>query len=504
VRVAAEHPDLLTHVARQARGSGPCDPLPWWRRISWRDPASVFTGVALIVGALLVGVTPPFQVPDEPNHFYRAFQVSEGRLVPQKTPTSVGGLLPRSLQELSRDVMGNVPFNPEVKQDLTAWARAFEMPLRPDDRIDTPFPNTALSGPIAYVPQAIGINFARIVGASTLMVFYWGRISTLLLCIAVTAVAIRCLPIRRWTCVLLSLLPMTVFVRSSLSSDGPTLALAMLALAICLKPADLSAPSVDAQGRRRLFGVAALLALGKPPYGVVTLLALATPSRILGGLKPWVSTMLALAVTLVALQGAWGLAMRGKTVVSAPGADPQAQLKHVREHPLDVASFLVKDFLHSIPRLTHQALGVLGWLDAEVPRPVALFLGMLIVLVALGEPGLPPMYPGFRWLALSIGIAGALALQVLNFVWWTPPGATFVAGIQGRHLLAFVPFLFVAIDSPDWIARPLSRLRPVFIVTFLVVSGTATLLTVVNRYYEPAASSSLDTLPSRASAANGF
>ena len=65
--------------------------------------------------------------------------------------------------------MGNVPFNPEVKQDLTAWARAFEMPLRPDDRIDTPFPNTALSGPIAYVPQAIGINFARIVGASALM-----------------------------------------------------------------------------------------------------------------------------------------------------------------------------------------------------------------------------------------------------------------------------------------------------------------------------------------------
>jgi uncharacterized membrane protein len=457
----------------------PTTSMPLWRRVPWLDPAIVFTCVALLVGALLVAVTPPFEVPDEPNHFYRAYQVSEGRLVPQKTSTSVGGLLPRSLQELSGDVMGNVPFNPEVKQDLTAWARAFEMPLRPRDRIDTPFPNTALSGPIAYVPQAIGINFARIVGASALMVFYSGRISTLLLCVALTAVAIRCLPIRRWTCVLLSLLPMTVFVRSSLSSDGPTLALALLALAICLRPADLSAP----HGRRRLFSVAALLALGKPPYGAVTFLALATPTRFLGGLKPYVSTMLVLTVTVVALQGTWGLAMRGKTVVSAPGADPMAQLKYVSEQPLDVANFLVKDFLHSIPRLTHQALGVLGWLDAAVPSHVAVLLGILIVLVALGEPGLPPMCAGFRWLALSIGIVGALALHAMNFVWWTPPGAPFVAGIQGRHLLPFVPFLFVALDSPGWIARPLARLRPVFIVAFLVVSGAATLLTVVNRYY---------------------
>ena len=159
--------------------------------------------------------------------------------------------------------------------------------------------------------------------------------------------------------------------------------------------------------------------------------------------------------------------MRGKTDVSAPGADPQAQLKHMSEEPVDAASFLVKDFLRSIPRLTHQAMGVLGWLDAPVPIPVAVFLGILIVLVALGEPGLPPMLPGFRWLAMSIGIAGALALHVMNYVWWTPPGAPFVAGIQGRHLLPFVPFLFVAIDSPGWIARPLSRLRPVFIVAFL-------------------------------------
>jgi uncharacterized membrane protein len=458
-------------------------PMPWWKRASLLDPARVFAAIALLVGALLVALTPPFQVPDEPNHFYRAYQVAEGGLVPQTTSTSVGGLLPRSLHQLSDSVMGKVSFNPEVKQDLNAWARGFEMPLRPDDRLDIPFANTALSGPIAYLPQAIGIDFARLLGASTLMVFYWGRISTLLLCVAVTAAAIRCLPIRQWTCVLLSLLPMPVFVRSSLSSDGPTLALTLLVLAICLKPTDPKAPSIDAKGRRRLFSVAALLSLGKPPYGAVSLLALATPARFLGGKKPYVSAMLVLTVTIVAAQATWAFALRGKTVVWAPGADPQAQLNYVIDQPLDATSFLVTDFLGSIPRLTHQALGVLGWLDAPIPIPVAVFLGMLIVLVALGEPGAPPACAGFRWLGALIGIVGALALHAMNYVWWTPPGAPFVAGIQGRHLLPFIPFLFVAIDSPSWIAQPLSRLRPVFIVLFLLLSGTTTLLTVVDRYY---------------------
>ena len=92
------------------------------------------------------------------------------------------------------------------------------------------------------------------------------------------------------------------------------------------------------------FSVAALLSLGKPPYGAVSLLALATPA-----LPWWDETlrfrMLVLTVTIVAAQATWAFALRGKTVVWAPGADPQAQLNYVIDQPLDAATFLVKDFL---------------------------------------------------------------------------------------------------------------------------------------------------------------
>ena len=223
-------------------------PRPW-QRLSGMDPTKVFMWVAIPVGVLLVAATPPFQVPDEPNHFYRAYQVSDGQIVSQRTSTSVGGQLPQSLSQVTGPVMGNVPFNPDVKQNLDAWAHAFDIPLLPRDRVEVEFPNTALTGPIAYLPQALGIELGRLVGVSTLMLFYWGRIANLLLCVALTVCAIRWLAVRRWTCVLLSLLPMTLFVRSSVSSDGPTLALTMLALAICLQPADLETPRVHPESR---------------------------------------------------------------------------------------------------------------------------------------------------------------------------------------------------------------------------------------------------------------
>jgi uncharacterized membrane protein len=448
------------------------------------DPAKAFAWVGLPLGMLLVALTPPFQVPDEPNHFYRAYQVSDGGLVPQRTAESVGGSLPRSLPRLADSVIGKVPFNPDIKPDLDIWRRAFAIPLLPDDRIGATFPNTALTGPIAYLPQAIGIELGKIVGASALVVFYFSRLASVLLCVALTALAIHWLPVRRWTCALLSLLPMVLVVRSSASSDGPTLALTMLALATCLRQADPGASAVRPRVPWTLFSVAGLMALGKPPYGAVTFLAFATPPRVLGGMKRYVSVMLALMVVFVVAQGAWAIALRGRTALSAPGSDPPAQLTYIADHPVDAGVFLLWDFIRSAPALAYQAIGVLGWLDAPIPIPAAVFLGLIVVLVALGEP-FPPSSAvrSFRWPGAVIGLVGALTLHAMNFVWWTPPGAPYVAGIQGRHLLPFVPFLFLAVSAPAWIARPLAMARPLLVIAFLVVSATVTTVTIVSRYY---------------------
>ena len=50
----------------------------------FRDPARTFLVLALAAGAYLVCVVPHFGGIDEPAHFYRAYQISTGRFVPEK------------------------------------------------------------------------------------------------------------------------------------------------------------------------------------------------------------------------------------------------------------------------------------------------------------------------------------------------------------------------------------------------------------------------------------
>ena len=52
------------------------------RRLSLRlKPEVVFLYFALMFGLSLLVTVPPFQTPDEPHHFFRAYQVSEGIMV---------------------------------------------------------------------------------------------------------------------------------------------------------------------------------------------------------------------------------------------------------------------------------------------------------------------------------------------------------------------------------------------------------------------------------------
>ncbi|MCK6693665.1 MAG: DUF2142 domain-containing protein, partial [Thermoanaerobaculia bacterium] len=64
-------------------------------------PVRFFVPLSLFFGAILVFITPPFQSPDEYNHFFRAFQVSKGRFYPETLHHNrLGGYLPASLDSL--------------------------------------------------------------------------------------------------------------------------------------------------------------------------------------------------------------------------------------------------------------------------------------------------------------------------------------------------------------------------------------------------------------------
>ena len=61
-------------------------------------PELIFAVMALLAGLVLVFVNGPFQAPDEPAHFLRAYQISEGRFFSERVDDKAGGQLPAAIR----------------------------------------------------------------------------------------------------------------------------------------------------------------------------------------------------------------------------------------------------------------------------------------------------------------------------------------------------------------------------------------------------------------------
>lgn len=59
----------------------------------------LFVLIALFFGILFVFILPPFQSVDEGMHFFRTYQISEGKFISQNIEGAVGDEIPASLSK---------------------------------------------------------------------------------------------------------------------------------------------------------------------------------------------------------------------------------------------------------------------------------------------------------------------------------------------------------------------------------------------------------------------
>ena len=118
------------------------------------NPALFFLFTALTAGIFYAFLIPPFQSPDEPNHFLRAWQVSEGCWLPEKTTDQrLGGVLPASLAQVA-DSFAFLKNNPAARTTAGRIRATLDLPLSPGNSRFLDFANTASYAPSAYLPQA--------------------------------------------------------------------------------------------------------------------------------------------------------------------------------------------------------------------------------------------------------------------------------------------------------------------------------------------------------------
>lgn len=445
---------------------------PTRSRLSYDDlwskirPEHIFVLFGTLFGLIFVFFTPPYQVPDEPKHFFRAYQVSEGRWRAERSGDRVGGFLPQALVATAPVVepLTSVRTDPHVLREKFGQRAT---PTEP--RAFTPFPNTATYSPIPYLPQAAGIGFARLFGGSIWVQFYAGRLANLLGWLVIGWLALRLVSVRRWTVVFLFLLPMSVSQAASVSADVLTNALGWLALALTLHTALAERPWT----RRRvvaLIVVYTLLALTKPVYVLAAGSLCIIPFRAFGSRRRWWTVIGSITGAVLVAGLAWYAFAHGTFSPLQPDADPGRQLSLVLHRP-DV---FIEYVQRTLTQLTHDwiisGIGFFGWLRVGFPNWYYIWVVVTLGIVALIEHHRTDR---LRWtqrtVLIGTFIVSAAIIILSQYIMWGTTDMLLIEGVQGRYFLPLVPLLAWCLPPGLGIRRPSRFFFLASVVWFLIL-----------------------------------
>lgn len=404
--------------------------------------------VVLILGTVgsvpLVILTPPFQVPDEVQHFYRAFELSELQIRAEVQNGISGGILPDSLPELVKSSVETRDgiFYPPTPAPISKTLKLASIPLNRSARRFYPFPGSAYYSPLPYFPQVLGIGIGRLFGAGPLYLLYLGRLFNCLASLVLVGLAVYLMPVAAELVMVVGLLPMSLFLYASLSPDAAVISCALLFTALSF--------SASARGDWRRWelviaaAAAAVFCSVKPVYAPITLAGI-VPGIFRPGQAARVIRAHAILVA-VALGVAAGWLLFAKSTMTSPlgGGHPSLQLSVVLHHP----TVFMRAVAHTVDFLEIRdwyrgAVGWFGWLTVQLQPHVVNVLPLATFLIVWkfggGDRIERPVLCALWYLALAV--ASSVLVITALYLMSAQVGQDRVTGVQGRY---FIPILVVA------------------------------------------------------------
>jgi uncharacterized membrane protein len=442
-------------------------------------PHRVFLILAWTFGTLFALVTPPFQVPDEFQQFYRAYQVSQGRLTAYRHGPEIGGYLPASLSQFAGRVWGPTGFSPDAKLNPQAIWATRNIPLRPAETHFYSFGNVSWHSPMNYFAQGASIALARHLGGGAMAIFYAGRLGNLFVWSLLVYFAVRLIPIMDWTAVLLALTPMSLAQAASLSADATVNGVCFLFVAGTMRLAMSGSERIPRLHLIGLMILGAAVALAKTAYFPLTLLFLLIPwHRFQTPRRYWTTFALFLLICLGTM-AAWSLCTFGASTYSMPGVSPRDQAIFMLHHPLQMAHMEI-GMLVAVPFIA-SIIGQLGWHAVRLWLPSTIVYWVILFWTTrLGGRTNFRMTTKQR-AVLAIAVIGCwIAVFSLIYLTFTIVGGKSINGLQGRYMIpATLPFMLIFYPAP----RP-RRINPgPILAVFSALFSIYALLVLVHAFY---------------------
>lgn len=451
----------------------------------------------LIFGFLFVFTTPLLDTPDENYHLYRSELTSQGII---SSPTIMDH--PKTIEFINSKYVlprdknrGNHPYGVSIfktKEDTNKINAK---------RVDTNF-TFGYNSFIGYIPQAIGIKIAKLLDLNLVWLIWLGRICNLLFYTAIVGIAIKKTPIFKVPFALVTMLPMSVYMASSLSIDSSINSLGLLAIAMFFKMYSSSDNSIEMKEILLFDLVVFLCAICKMLYIFLIFLlllipiskftnkkqyAIITSTNIVGLLTIFYlyTAYISHTIKLPRIENLLGLDnANGNSITINNSTIANNSSNSSTKKPLlsfeTIKIVLKSAFLQLYEQ--YERLFTFGWLtyQSKLLTNISLVYYSLIGFIYPENINRSKKTRFFSLLIFSSIYLTTYAALFVGYTLYQNPDATMVSGVQGRYfipILALMPFIICLNKDKSF------KDMDLWILTFSLIFLAITVMLTIFNYY---------------------
>lgn len=431
-----------------------------------------------LIGCVMLSLAmPPFQNPDEPNHFRRAEQVGGGHLLAERHSEILGGPVSPGIMTTA-DLFDPLRFHPNrhVTPEMTVKAASIGWG---DPKVLTHFPNSAIYPAPFYLPAAAGVLVGKALALSVATTLNLARMLTGICCVLLSAWGIRMAaqssqPNAAIWLFTLTTLPMTMALQNAASQDGLLNASMLVAVALILR---LDGGTRDAMRFWSAVLLLGLITMARPPYAPLFVVPLAMPFQ--SSVRRMTGAALIVVLCLV-----WTQIADPAHVITgqSAGADVLAQRQVILDPLWDVMLVLRTLRTHAVFYFD-SFVGLLGWLDTSLPRSFYRLAGLILAISLWLSTGRSRHDMVWRQAAIPLAMAGCVVLVFLSiYLTFSTVRSPTIDGVQGRY---FIPVLMLlsCFASPGGLSGKFSGIAGWAVMLFPALSLAVTLRSVLMRYH---------------------
>lgn len=418
-----------------------------------------YLAVGLTFGIIFMFLIPPYATPDEINHTWSAYYVSN-KIVGYGEPTDPNATIVVRAGEAGAPL--STVISRRVYNDFLHNAFVLEEPGF-GEIIDS---YQSYSTPhLLYLIPAIGISIGRVLHWGVVPSVLLGTFFNVLFFVLSVTYAIKKIPFGKMILASVCLLPMTLQQTSSLSYDNAviTSSIVIIALGIkwCYSEEDIRKNEIVAYF---IYTFILLIAKGGI-YSLFCILPLLYRFSKNKNHKMWSKYKVPIIVFCVMVLLAFGAGKVPQLIVnmvtSAPdAANAEAVTENVNiigwageegytvswifENPLETIRVFAMTFVLNWKFYLFSLVGnPLGWMQLEIPKKcLGLFMLISLVSTISSRDDKTFMTVKSKLLLLVAGIGTALLCALAMFLYWSPKNYGVILGLQGRY---FTPLYLVVL-----------------------------------------------------------